>query len=95
MRHELELLLAERESARFAFIQARMARDTAARYLDAVLDDHAAMCTAWDTLAMKREEMDRACDHLATASSAVIAFLMGHWKRGGDGQGAPTTSSEN
>jgi len=95
MPHELEKLIAERESARFTFIQARLARDSAARYLDAVVGDPTPLRAAWDVLAAKQEEMDRACGHLATASSAVIAYLMEDRKRRGKGQGAPTNSSEN
>ena len=95
MPHELEKLIAERESARFTFIQARLARDSASRYLDAVLDDFAAMRAAWDVLAATQEAMDHACSHLTIASSAVIAYLVEDRKRRGKGQGAPTNSSEN
>ncbi len=95
MPHELELLVAERESARYAFIQARLARDSASRYLDAVLDDFAAMRAAWDVLAAKQEEMDRACDHLATTSSAVTANLMEHRKRSGKTPGATSSSQDS
>jgi hypothetical protein len=96
MPHELELLVAERESSRHAFIQARLARDSAARFLDAVVDDQAALRTAWDALAVKQEEMDRACDHLATGSSALIAYLMDDRKRRGKVRSSnPTPSGEN
>jgi hypothetical protein len=95
MTHELELLVAERESARFAFIQARLARDSASRYLDAVLDDLAAMRAAWDVLAATQAEMDSACDHLATTGSAVIAFLMEDRTRRGKGPGATSASHDN
>jgi hypothetical protein len=96
MPHELELLVAERESSRHAFIQARLARDSAARYLDAVVDDLSAIRTAWDALAAKQEEMDRACDHLATAGSALIAYLMEDRKRRGKVRSSnPTASDEN
>jgi len=96
MPHELEPLVAERESARFAFIQARLARDSASRYLDAVVDDHAVLRAAWDALAAKQEAMDRACDHFATASSAVIAYLMDDRKRRGKVRTSnPTASDEN
>jgi hypothetical protein len=76
MLHELVLLVAERESARYAFIQARLARDSASRYLDAVLDDHAAIRPAWDALSMKQEHMDGAGDRLNAANAAVISHLM-------------------
>jgi hypothetical protein len=96
MPHELELLVVERESARHTFIQARLARDSAARYLDAVLDDLPAIRAAWDALAAKQEEMDSACDHLATASSAVIAYLIEDRKRRGKVRTSnPTASDEN
>jgi hypothetical protein len=96
MPHELELLVAERENARFAFIQARLARDSASRYLDAVIDDFTAIRAAWDALAVRQEEMDRACDHLATASSAVIAYLMEDGKRRGRVRTSnPTASDES
>jgi hypothetical protein len=95
MPNELEILTAERESARFTFIQARLARDSASRYLDAVLDDFGAMRAAWNVLAAKQEEMDRACDYLATAGSAVISWLMEDKKRRGKDHGALTTPSEN
>jgi hypothetical protein len=95
MPHELDVLVAERESARSALIQARIARDSASRYLDAVLDDLAAMRAAWDVFTATQEAMDRACSHLTIASSAVIAYLMEDRKRRGKGQGAPTNSSEN
>ena len=73
---ELKLLASDRERARSTYIQARMARDSAARYLDAVVDDLAATRAAWDSFTERQEQMDRAGDRLAAASSALIAYLM-------------------
>jgi hypothetical protein len=93
--HELERLVAERESARFKFIQARLARDSAARYLDAVVDDPDATRAAWDAFTVKQEQMDRGGDQLNAASAAVIAYLIEDGDRRRNGPGATQTSSEN
>lgn len=95
MPHELEKVVAERESARYTFIQARLARDSAARYLDAVVDDPTATRAAWDAFTVKQEEMDRAGDQLSAASAAVIAHLIEAGKRRGNGRGPTRISSEN
>lgn len=95
MPHELEELVAERENARFTFVQARSARDSAARYLDAVVDDPTATRTAWDAFTVKQEEMDRAGDRLNAASATVISHLLEDRKHRGKERGAARTSSEN
>ncbi len=95
MPHKLEKLIAERESARFIFIQARLARDSAARYLDAVVDDPTPLRAAWDAFTVKQEEMDLAGDRLNAASAAVIAHLVEDGKHHRNGRGATKTSTDN
>jgi hypothetical protein len=69
-------LMAERSSARMAYVRAKIQRDAAAVYYDSVLDGGTEVTRpAWDAFQAAQAAMDLAGDRLSVASEVIIDIL--------------------
>jgi hypothetical protein len=77
MNEELAALIAERGTARTAFVETRFHRDTAARHYDSVVREHHTVTQpAWDAFTARQQAMDMAGDRLILASGAVTDHVL-------------------